>query len=186
MQITDGLSRTAADATVQGELNYCPNNSCNKVCGKWCLDIMPKQGHEFGYGGNIYNISAVPDTSKLSKFTVQVDINGYAYNSKGSTMILSIVVLCCYCVMAIVHSVFWLLQRRASTAWDTVSEVTALAMQSQPTTVLENTCVGISTTHVFSNLVRVVKTGERNHLELDFGDGDESERQRLVEDEFYG
>jgi len=186
MLITNGLSRTAADATVQGELNDCPENSCNQVCGKWCLDIMPEQGQEFGYGANIYNISGVPDVSKLSKFTVQVDVNGYAYNIRGSTMILSIIVLCCYCAMTIVHSVFLLVQRRSSTAWNTVSEVTALAMQSQPTKTLKNTCVGISTTEVFSNLVRVVKTGEGDHLELDFGDREESVRERLVEDEFYG
>jgi hypothetical protein len=39
---------------------------------------------------------------------------------------------------------------------------------------------------IFSNLVRVLKTGEGDHLELDFGDGEESVREWLVKDEFYG
>jgi hypothetical protein len=57
-------------------------------------------------------------------------------------------------------------------------------MQSRPTEVLKNTCAGISTTAVFSRLVRVVKIGEAgDHLELDFGPNYE---KHLVEDEFYG
>jgi hypothetical protein len=59
-------------------------------------------------------------------------------------------------------------------------------VQSQPTKALKNTCVGISTTEVFGNLVRVLKTGKGDHLQLDFGDREESVREWLVKDEFYG
>jgi hypothetical protein len=68
-----------------------------------------------------------------------------------------------------------------------VSEVIALAMQSQPTEMLRNTYAGISTTRVFSNLVKVVRTGtNRDHLELDFSDCDPGFGEPLVEDDFYG
>lgn len=185
--VMNGLSRTASSATIQGQLKYCPEDSCNEICGRWCLDMMPKNYQEFGYGGNIYNTSDIPDLSKMSKFTVQVDVNGYAYNIKGATVVLSCVVLLCYCFLAVLHSVFVLIQRSSSNAWDSVSEVTALAMQSQPTEKLENTCAGISTTDVFSNLVKVVRTGgEKNHLELDFGDRGPLVGERVIEDDYYG
>jgi len=185
--MTNGLARTAGSATIQGELKYCPNDDCDQICGLWCLDVMPKANQEFGYGGDIFNLSGVPDQSKLSKFTVEVEVNGYAYNIRGATMILSCIVLLFYCLLAGIHSVFVLVKRSSSTSWDTVSEVTALAMQSQPTQLLKNTCAGISTTRVFSHLVKVVETGaERDHLELDFGDRELGYGEPLVEDDFYG
>lgn len=185
--ITSGLSRTASSATIQGQLKGCPDNNCDESCGLWCLDMMPKPKQEFGYGGDIYNLSGIPDPSQLAKFTVQVDVNGYAYASQGATMILSCVVLLSYCVLAGIHSTFVLITRTSSNAWDSVSEVTALAMQSQPTKVLKNTCAGIHTTRVFSNLVKVVRTGpQKDHLELDFGDYGPDYGEPLIEDEFYG
>ncbi len=148
---------------------------------------MPKPNQEFGYGGNIYNLTAVSDLSKLSKFTVQVDVTGYAYNMRGATMVLSCIVLLSYSILVGVHSAFVLTKRSSSNAWDSVSEVTALAMQSQPTEVLKNTCAGISSTKVFRNLVRVVRTGaDKDHLELDFGDHLSGYGERLIEDDFYG
>ena len=187
MLITNGLSRIASSATFQGKFNHCSNDNCGEICGRWCLDMMPKQSQELGYGGNIYNLSDIPDQSKLSKFTVHVDVNGYAYSLKGAAMLLSCAVLLSYCFLVAVHSTFVVITRTSSNAWDTVSEVTALAMQSQPTEVLKNTCAGFSTAAVFSRLVKVVKTGPAgDHLELDFGDYGRGYGERLVEDEFYG
>lgn len=185
--VTNGLARTGSSATIQGQLKYCPGDDCDDSCGLWCLDIMPKASQEFGYGGDIYNLTGISDLSKLSKFTVQVEVNGYAYNMRGSTMILSCVVLLCYCILAGIHSVFALIKRTSSNAWDSVSEVTALAMQSQPTEVLKNTCAGISTTKIFSSLVKVIRTGvDKDHLELYFGDHGPSYGEQLEEDQFYG
>jgi hypothetical protein len=185
--VTNGLARTASSATIQGQLKYCPNDDCDQSCGLWCLDMMPKPDQEFGYGGDIYNLSEIPDFSKMSKFTVEVDVNGYAYNIRGATMVLSCAVLLCYCFLAGLHSLFVLIKRSTSDAWDSVSEVTSLAMQSQPTERLRNTCAEISTTGVFSNLMKVVRTGvEKDHLELDFGDRGPLVDERVVEDEFYG
>lgn len=185
IMITNGLSRIASSATMQGQLNDCPHNDCNEICGRWCLDMMPKPDQVFGHGGNIYNLSGIPDLSKLSKFTVHVDVNGYAYSMRGATVYLSCVVLISYCLLVGVHFAFVVIKNTSSNAWDSVSEVTALAMQSQPTEVLRNTSAGISTTKLFSHLVKVVRTGvDKDHLELDFGDHP-GYGERLVEDDFY-
>ena len=169
--VTSGLSLTASSAKIQGQLKSCPNDECHEICGLWCLDIMPKLNHAFGYGGNIYNVSGLPDPSHLSKFTVQVDIKGYAYNKRGATMVLSCVMLIIYCSLASVHIVLVFKKRIVINAWDSVAEVTALAMQSRPTDALKNTTAGISSMAVFKNFVKVVEAHEGgHHLELDFGD----------------
>ena len=185
--MTNGLSRISSSATLQGQLNGRPNDEFDQSCGRWCLDIMPKADQVFGYGGDIINLSGIPDPSKLSNFTVHVDINGYAYNMRGATTVLSCAVLILYCLLAGVHIVFVLIKRSNSNAWESVAEVTALAMQSQPTEVLKNTCAGIYTTSVFSNLVKVVRRGSHlDHLELDFGDHGTGYGDPLVENDFYG
>jgi hypothetical protein len=86
----NGISRTRSSATLQAELNMCPNNDCNEECGLWCLDMMPKPNREFGYGGNMYNLSGVSDLSKAVKI-----YSSGAYNMRGAT-ILSCMVLLSY------------------------------------------------------------------------------------------
>ena len=80
----------------------------------------------------------------------------------------------------------------SSTAWDSISEVTALAMNSTPTLMLRNTCAGISELHIFKIPVRIkVKKdaeGEGEHLELVFGNTgeDEMKEDNIVPNRAYG
>lgn len=143
---------------------------------------------EFGYGGDIYNLPTNADTSKMTKLRVQIDINGYAYHWRDTTVTLSCVVLGIYCLIATSHILFALITGLSSQSWDTISEIVALAMQSQPTERLRYTCAGIVTTSIFKNFVRVGKTGEEGeHLELIFEDGENDENSvvPVVLDEFY-
>jgi len=150
---------------------------------------MPTPPHEFGYGSSVYDLSADADTSKMTRFRVQVDINGWAYYWQGDiTVILSCVVLFIYCLIALSHIIFALITGLSSQSWDTIAEITALAMQSQPTEVLRNTSAGIETISIFKNFVKVGKTGRRGQqLELIF-EGDKSYKDGIVPtivDEFY-
>ena len=68
----------------------------------------------------------------------------------------------------------------SSTCWDSIGEVTALAVNSTPTTLLKNTCAGILELNIFKLPVRVLafrddEAGDGEHLELVFGDVDEKE-----------
>lgn len=67
----------------------------------------------------------------------------------------------------------------SSTCWDSIGEVTALAMNSTPTTLLKNTCAGIMELHIFQLPVRVLAIrdteGDGEHLELVFGNLDEKD-----------
>ena len=65
----------------------------------------------------------------------------------------------------------------SSTCWDSIGEVTALAMNSTPTILLKNTCAGIMELNIFKIPVRVLairdSEGDGEHLELVFGDVDD-------------
>lgn len=73
----------------------------------------------------------------------------------------------------------------SSTSWDSIAEVTALAMNSAPTETLRNTCAGITKFHIFKLPVRIVTRkddeGDGEHLELVFGGVKEDEvKQRTI------
>ncbi|KAL8636072.1 MAG: hypothetical protein Q9228_006493, partial [Teloschistes exilis] len=62
----------------------------------------------------------------------------------------------------------------SSNCWDTIAEVTAIAVNSRPTSALRNTCAGISEFHIFKLPVHILVSrddeGEGEHLELVFGE----------------
>lgn len=57
---------------------------------------------------------------------------------------------------------------RKSSAWDTITGLTALAMNSTPTKLLENTSAGISNLDTLRNLVSVRGVEKHERLELVF------------------
>jgi hypothetical protein len=187
--VTAGLSHTQNNAKVQGSLKFDESSTCRvRNCKSWCVDMMPDDKVEFGYGRNIYNMSTF-NVANTTKFTMQVDIEGYAFNIQGTSTILSCVVLLAYCMMVAIHIGFVIWTRSSSTSWDSVSEVVALAMQSKPSDKLGNTCAGINSTGVFTNNVRIIRTGpRRDHLELDFVNGISSPNagDRITAKDFFG
>ncbi|KAF2839599.1 hypothetical protein M501DRAFT_721740 [Patellaria atrata CBS 101060] len=100
IMITNGLASTASSVIPQGTLKGCTDTACTEMCydgnGEWCKEIMPK--HEFRDGGNIYNLPEDSDTTEMARFRVKIDINVYAYNSRGTAIRLSCAVLIVYCV----------------------------------------------------------------------------------------
>ena len=80
----------------------------------------------------------------------------------------------------------------SSTCWDSIAEVTALAMNSTPTAALRNTCAGITELYIFQLPVRVLAKrdgeGEGEHLELVFGNasGVEKDGELIKANRAYG
>lgn len=70
----------------------------------------------------------------------------------------------------------------SSTCWDSIAEVTALAVNSSPSAALRNTCAGITELHIFKLPVRILavtdEEGEGEHLELVFGKVDEGKLEK--------
>ena len=77
------------------------------------------------------------------------------------------IVMLIYCVLVLGHITYSATTGISSSAWDSTAELVALAMNSSPTEVLQNTCAGIIGRRVLASSVRVL-VKDKGHLELVF------------------
>ena len=166
--VANGLSRIGSASQLQGTVKQItePDRLTGYDGDYWFA----------GKGNNVFQVD--PEESKdWVKFRVSSKIEGYAYNTQGTTTRLAIGLLLAYCVLAIAHIIYAGISGISSTCWDSIGEVTALAMNSTPTAALRNTCAGITELNIFKLPVRVLAfrdaEGDGEHLELVFGDLDE-------------
>lgn len=112
---------------------------------------------------------------------------GWMYTTRETTTRLSIIVMFTYCILVSAHVLYSLISGISSTAWDSFAEFVALAMNSSPTELLQNTCAGIVGKSVFKTPVKIRIT-TKNHLELVFGDSKDRDLNvsRLATNEKYG
>ena len=166
--VANGLSRIASTSQLQGTVKQTvqSDQSVGLDGNYWFA----------GKGNNVFQVD--PEESKnWVKFRVSTTVEGYAYNTHGRITKLAIGVLVAYCLVAITHIIYAGISGISSTCWDSISEVTALAINSTPTVLLRNTCAGISELNIFKLPVRVLAfadpEGDGEHLELVFGNTDE-------------
>ena len=92
-----------------------------------------------------------------------------------------------YCTLVLGHIIYSAISGVSSTAWDSTAELVALAMNSSPPQILQNTCAGIVGRQALKTSVRVLATTP-GHLELVFGEVKDPNAQtsELVMNEKYG
>lgn len=166
--VANGLSRIASTSQLQGTVKQVKESDQS--------DGLDGNYWFAGKGNNVFQVD--PEESKnWVKFRVSTTVEGYAYNTHGPITKLAIGVLLAYCLVAVIHIIYAGISGISSTCWDSISEVTALAMNSTPTVLLRNTCAGISELNIFKLPVRVLAfadaEGDGEHLELVFGNTDE-------------
>ncbi|KAG9606022.1 hypothetical protein KCU77_g532, partial [Aureobasidium melanogenum] len=117
------------------------------------------------------------------KYRLRMDVSsyGYGYHIDQPTKIIAICVLAMYCLYILVFIVFTLtLNRVHSSAWDSIGELTALAIMSRPDEKLRNTSAGVETVALFK-LPMNIRANDKNHLEILFGDDEDGSRSGVVE-----
>ncbi len=146
----------------------------------------------FSGKGNIFEVDPV-ESKDWVKLHVSSIFQGYAYNVSGATPKVAIAFLLAYCLFVLAHVLHAAIYGFSSTCWDSIGEVTALAVNSTPTKALRNTCAGITELNVFKLPVRVLAVqdegdGQGRHLELVFGSVDKKvvERCTIKADRKYG
>lgn len=165
--LTIGLFSLGSTSTVQGTIKQVthPDGSSSIDGDYW-----------FGGKGNIFEVD-FSDSNDWAKLHVDSVFQGYAYSARGAISKLAICLLMIYCAFAIAHILYAGISGISSTCWDSIAEVTALAINSRPTKALRNTCAGITEFDIFKLPVRVLTMrddeGDGEHLELVFGSVDE-------------
>ena len=178
----NGLSNIGSTSKLQGTLktDNAPDGSSIIDWGYWYAG----KGTVFEVDGN--------ESKDWVKLRVSSVFQGYAYNTHGVIPKLAICLLLLYCAFAIAHVLYAGISGISSTSWDSIAEVTALAVNSPPTTALRNTCAGITEFGIFKLPVRILtmrdEEGEGEHLEMVFGSMDEKsvEHKTIKPNRVYG
>ena len=181
--VANGLSRIGATSQLQGNARQVvePDGSIGLDGNYWFA----------GKGNNVFQVDPA-ETKGWLKFRVSSTVEGYAYNTHEPTSKVAISILLAYCVVAVAHIFYAGISGISSTCWDSIAEVTALAVNTTPTRALRNTCAGITEMNIFKLPVRVLAMrdaeGDGEHLELVFGDVDEKtvESRTIKANRVYG
>ena len=166
--IANGLSRIGSTSQLQGTVKQVtePDQSAGLDGDYWFA----------GKGNNVFQVDPA-ESKDWVKFRVSSTVEGYSYNTHGTITKFAIGLLLAYCFVAVAHILYTGISGISSTCWDSIGEVTALAMNSTPTVLLRNTCAGITELNIFKLPVRVLAfadaEGDGEHLELVFGNLDE-------------
>lgn len=172
--LANGLSGIGSASKIQGTIKKVerPDGSLS-VDGNYWL---------FGKG-DMFEVDE-KDSRDWVKLHVSSVFQGYAYNTRGVIPKFAICLLLLYCAFAIAHTFYAGISGISSTCWDSIAEVTALAVNSPPTTALRNTCAGITEFGIFKLPVRILtmrdEEGDGEHLELVFGSVDEKSVEHRV------
>lgn len=180
--VANGLANIGSDTHIQGNLKSTTNpDGSAGIDGEYW----------FSGKGNVFTVDPI-ESKNWVKFHVESTVEGYAYNTSGAASKVAICFLVLYCVVAMTHTLYAVVSGISSTCWESIGEVTALAMNSTPTTILRNTCAGISELKIFKLPVRVLAIrddeGDAEHLELVFGNVDEKsvENKMIKKNRVYG
>ncbi|KAL8727498.1 MAG: hypothetical protein Q9166_006022 [cf. Caloplaca sp. 2 TL-2023] len=168
--LVNGLANSGTGSQLQGSVRTVGPNGSAGLDGNYWLSGK----------GDMFNVEGLP-TQDWVKLRVDSKLEGYAYNTVGGARKAAIAFLATYCLFALAHIVYAAWSGLSSSCWDSIAEVTALAINSSPTSALRNTCAGIKELYVFKLPVRVLvrndMEGEGEHLELVFGKTDQEKPQ---------
>lgn len=181
--LVNGLARIGSTSHLQGTLKTIvqPDGSEGLDGNYW-----------FSGKGDAFIVDPI-ESKDWVKLRVYTTFEGFAYNTSGATPKIAICLLLAYCVFAISHTLYAGITGISSTCWDSIGEVTALAVNSTPSALLRNTCAGITELNIFKTPVRILafrdnENSDGEHLQLVFGDLDEKSIQHQVikENRVYG
>ncbi|KAI4283816.1 MAG: hypothetical protein L6R38_001898 [Xanthoria sp. 2 TBL-2021] len=174
MLAANGLARTGWGSTLQGTV---------KTRGPG-LEGLADGNYWLSGKGDVFEVDPIKSKNWTS-FRVESNLEGYAYNTLTAPPKIAIAIMMVYCLLVLGHTIYSGITGISSNCWDTIAEVTALAINSTPTAALRNTCAGISELHIFKLPVRILvsrdEEGEGEHLELVFGQVDEAKtKERTI------
>lgn len=178
--MANGLARISFESTLQGS----PRSIVSRDNTSWIDGNYWLSGK-----GNVFKVD-LDESKDWVKLHVNSTVQGYGYGTENTSSRVAIAILTTYCILASAHLLYSGISGVSSTCWDSIAEVTALAMNSNPTAALRNTCAGITELHIFQLPVRILTfrdaEGDGEHLELVFGNADEEPTNLIKANRTYG
>lgn len=84
--------------------------------------------------------------------------SGYGYGDNSLTVQLSLAIIIVFCLIVVAHCVYSIGTGISSSAWDSVSEIAVLCLNSRVSPEVNNACAGIQSIHLFQHPVRIAVT----------------------------
>ena len=133
-------------------------------CENWSKQLLPPISHAMTYGGHAFNISE-SEKANGTKFTMQVDAQGYAYSINGSAAKFAIAALLLYVSIALSQWMYSWADKKTSDSWDSIAKLVALAMRSEDrSNAFANTGAGIYSPAIFEKPSQVIYRDGRLQL----------------------
>ena len=142
--ITNGLALTGGSRALEGNISWAT------IGNNFGID-----GRKWVRGEGIFSVDPV-ESEHWVKLEVNSQVVGLVYATRGLPIKIAITILSIYIAMALLHFIYSCVSGFSSTSWHSISEVTALAMNSPPTEDLQGTCAGIETLEIFRIPVRIL------------------------------
>lgn len=154
VMIVEGMARIGNTALTLGSL-------VNPVQKQWARELFPKG--TFGSGGSAFNFTPNA-TDQFVRLEMKTRVNGYGYGITTASA-LSSAVLIIYSLIAVSYVVYTIFfSRTTSDSWHSITELIALAVNSEPTAALHNTGAGISCMSTLRQRVAVGVAGDQLQL----------------------
>lgn len=121
-------------------------------------------------------------TSTEDHFHLKYDVyfDGLAYSPSGLPMVVSLLILLIYCFYVAIYTTIMFIKPLSSSAWDSIAELTALAILSAPTDKLHNTSAGVEMMNTFREPVNIRAVGS-DHLEIVFHNDEQKRAADMVQ-----
>jgi hypothetical protein len=177
VMITDGLSRIGSSAIIQGGLKGIDDAYPTKT---WMKEFLPK-AKVFGAGGSAFDYT-YREGDQVTMLKATTVVNGYGYGLTAATF-LSTFVLLVYSVIAVTYVIYSIfIANTTSSSWESIAELVALAMNSRPSSALQNTGAGIAKLTTYKQQVGIRVSDDRLQIVFE----DEKDKERLVTNAPYG
>lgn len=118
-------------------------------------DWLAHDGKNYDDAGTYFNLNTATNRSTVAFLDTQVIWTNYGFSPRDMTVKLSLAVMFAYVLVVLAFLAYSLYTGYAATSWDSIADLVALALNSQPPDGLDYTSAGIQTLNVFRKPVRI-------------------------------
>ncbi|KAL8752595.1 MAG: hypothetical protein Q9184_005675 [Pyrenodesmia sp. 2 TL-2023] len=179
------LNTTLFNVFMSGKLPFPTQPELTEKAALLMLDGSASLDGNYWVSGKGDVSTVDPEESKeWVNIEMESALQGYAYNADSTPPRVATGILMACCIFAVAHICYLAISGISSTCWDSIAEVTGLAVNSWPSAALRNTCAGITELYIFKLPVRILakteEEGEGEHLELVLGNVDKEKTEMHI------
>ncbi|TGO18993.1 hypothetical protein BTUL_0006g00260 [Botrytis tulipae] len=170
------------------------DNPLGMIVTTFISDAMSRIPYMMNIGFNVLTPTVRPNHNFTTLSNVPKDVTdihikrfryGYSYSLQGSTRRLAVAILVLHMLLALIHAVLVFRHGYTNNILKSLTEILALAINSPPSSNLDNTCAGIERVDTYKRIIRVREVSS-SHLGLIVDDDGDITTEEVMADKKYG